>query len=82
MSDFASADGHKWQYMVTTGNIMLSFRAHKLVLSSCSPLFRQMLKKNTHPSPIVFLHGIRFADLSAILNFMYHGEVNVGQASD
>ena len=42
-----------------------------------------MLKKSTgHPSePMVFLHGIRFADLSAILNFMYHGEVNVGQAS-
>ena len=57
-------------------------RAHKLVLSSCSPLFRQMLKRSSaHPSPMVFLHGIRFADLSAILNFMYHGEVNVGQAS-
>ena len=55
-------------------------RAHKLVLSSCSPLFRQMLKRSSaHPSPMVFLHGIRFADLSAILNFMYHGEVNVGQ---
>ena len=64
----------------------LCFRAHKLVLSSCSPLFRQMLKKSAagrYPSaePMVFLHGIRFADLSAILNFMYHGEVNVGQAS-
>ena len=40
-----------------------------------------MLKKNTHPQPMIFLHGIRFADVSSILNFMYHGEVNVGQAS-
>ena len=34
-------------------------RAHKLVLSACSPLFKSMLKKNTHPVPMIFLHGIR-----------------------
>ena len=54
-------------------------RAHKLVLSACSPLFRAMLKKNAHPQPMIFLHGVRYADISAILNFMYHGEVNVNQ---
>ena len=54
-------------------------KAHKLVLSSCSPLFRTMLKKNSHPQPMIFLHGVRYADIVAILNFMYHGEVNVNQ---
>jgi len=54
-------------------------RAHKLVLSACSPLFRVMLKKNSHPQPMIFLRGIRFPDMVAILNFMYHGEVNVNQ---
>jgi hypothetical protein len=56
-----------------------AIKAHKLVLSSCSPLFRAMLKKNSHPQPMVFLHGVRFVDVAAILNFMYHGEVNVNQ---
>ena len=32
-------------------------RAHKLVLSACSPLFRIMLKKNSHPQPMIFLRG-------------------------
>lgn len=56
-----------------------TIRAHKLVLSSCSPLFRTMLKKNTHPQPMIFLHGVKYSDVAAILNFMYRGEVNVNQ---
>lgn len=62
--------------LVTGGQ---TIRAHKLVLSACSPLFRSMLKKNTHPQPMIFIHGVRYADITAILNFMYHGEVNVSQ---
>jgi len=62
--------------LVCDGDIV---RAHKLVLSACSPLFRIMLKKNSHPQPMIFLRGIRFPDMVAILNFMYHGEVNVNQ---
>jgi len=54
-------------------------KAHRLVLSACSPLFRVMLKKNSHPQPMIFLRGIRYPDMVAILNFMYHGEVNVNQ---
>jgi len=54
-------------------------KAHKLVLSACSPLFRLMLKKNSHPQPMIFLRGIRHPDMVSILNFMYNGEVNVNQ---
>ena len=42
--------------LVSDGQIV---RAHKLVLSACSPLFKSMLKKNMHPVPMIFLHGIR-----------------------
>jgi hypothetical protein len=62
--------------LVCDGDIV---QAHKLVLSACSPLFRIMLKKNSHPQPMIFLRGIRYPDMVAILNFMYHGEVNVNQ---
>merc|ERR1719225_2467783 len=62
--------------LVCDGDIV---RAHKLVLSACSHLIRIMLKKNSHPQPMIFLRGIRFPDMVAILNFMYRGEVNVNQ---
>ena len=42
-------------------------------------MFRTMLKKNEHPKPIIYLHGVRFTDIKAILNFMYRGEVNINQ---
>ena len=33
-----------------------------------------------HPQPVIFMHGVqRHSDVAAILNFMYRGEVNVGE---
>jgi len=54
-------------------------QAHKLILSACSPFFRSILKKNPHQHPLLYLKGVEFTDLQAVLNFMYHGEVNVAQ---
>jgi len=53
--------------------------AHKVVLAACSPFFRAILKRNRHEHPLLYLKGIRYTDLAAVLNFMYHGEVNVAQ---
>ncbi|XP_064095329.1 protein abrupt-like isoform X14 [Macrobrachium nipponense] len=52
-------------------------KAHKMVLSACSPYFRSLLKGNPCQHPIVFLKDVTFSNLSSILDFMYHGEVNV-----
>jgi len=54
-------------------------QAHKLIISACSPFFRNVLRRNPHQNPLIYLKGVRFTDLQAILNFMYHGEVNVAQ---
>lgn len=55
-------------------------QAHKVILSACSPFFRTVLARNsTHPNPLIYLRGIKFTDLESVLNFMYHGEVNVAQ---
>jgi len=54
-------------------------QAHKLILSACSPFFRTVFKQNPHPHPLLFLKGISYTDLQAIITFMYHGEVNVAQ---
>ena len=57
-----------------------TFKAHKLVLSACSPIFKNMLqKKNLNGQPFIFLHGVRSQDVQAILDFMYNGEVSVTQ---
>jgi len=60
-----------------------SLQAHKVILSACSSTFKQMLRdqarSSPHPHPYIFLRGVSFCDLSAVLDFMYHGEVNVAQ---
>ena len=53
--------------------------AHKVILSACSPWFRAILKRNPHQHPLLYLKGVKHSDLQAVLNFMYHGEVNVAQ---
>jgi len=54
-------------------------QAHKVILSACSPFFRDILRRNPHQHPLLYLKGVRFSDLQSVLNFMYHGEVNVSQ---
>jgi len=54
-------------------------QAHKVILSACSPFFRTVLKRNPHNHPLLYLKGVKYTNLIAVLNFMYHGEVNVVQ---
>ena len=54
-------------------------QAHKVILSACSPFFRNILRRNAHQHPLLYLKGVKYTDLQSVLNFMYHGEVNVAQ---
>jgi len=54
-------------------------QAHKVILSACSPFFRNILRKNPHQHPLLYLKGVKFKELASVLNFMYMGEVNVAQ---
>ncbi len=61
-------------------------QAHKVILSTCSPFFRNVLAKQSRASPlggllhpVIFLRGISAHDLRNVLDFMYKGEVNVAQ---
>ena len=54
-------------------------QAHKVILSACSTFFRNILRRNPHQHPLLYLRGIKYKELLSILNFMYNGEVNVAQ---
>ena len=53
--------------------------AHKVILSACSPFFRNILRRNNHQHPLLYLKGVNYSSIQSVLNFMYHGEVNVAQ---
>jgi len=53
--------------------------AHKVILSACSPFFRNILRRNSHQHPLLYLKGVKYKELLAVLNFMYQGEVSVAQ---
>ena len=50
---------------------------HKVVLSASSPFFMKILQRTKHKHPMIYLRGIKSKDLTHILEFMYHGQVNV-----
>ena len=52
---------------------------HKVILSACSNFFKSLLRRNPHNHPLLYLKGVKYSDLLCVLNFMYHGEVNVAQ---
>ena len=56
-----------------------SIKAHKVVLSACSPFFNKLLKTNPHPQPLIYMRGIKSSNLTAIVDFIYLGEANVFQ---
>ena len=54
-------------------------KAHKVVLSACSPFFKSILKNNPHQHPLLYLGGISSNDLQLVTDYIYHGEVQVRQ---
>ena len=51
----------------------MSVQAHGLVLSACSPVFRDVLENTS--SEIVYIEGVDIEDLKTILQLIYLGKV-------
>ena len=61
-------------------------RAHKLILSACSPVLRSLLKEqarltlNSKMMPVMlYLRGISAKGLNHVLDFIYKGSINLAQ---
>ena len=52
-------------------------KAHKVILSSCSNFFHQILIETSTENPLLFLKGIQHRELLAIVNFIYNGTTEV-----
>ena len=55
----------------------VQIKAHKIILSSCSPVLKKLLLDNPHPHPMIYLSGVKHEQLESILQWMYFGETNV-----
>lgn len=54
-----------------------SLKAHKVVLSACSPYFQHLFLDNPCQHPIVILKDVSFTDMKILIDFMYKGEVDI-----
>ncbi|XP_040564261.1 uncharacterized protein [Lepeophtheirus salmonis] len=53
-------------------------KAHKVILSACSPVFRSIIQSiPSYPHPVIYLKDINFDYLELILSFLYYGEMRV-----
>ncbi|CAB0015466.1 unnamed protein product [Nesidiocoris tenuis] len=56
-----------------------TFKAHKVVLSACSPYFQRIFSETPCKHPVIVLKDLRGWEVQAIVDFMYRGEISVGQ---
>ncbi|XP_017053615.1 longitudinals lacking protein isoform X3 [Drosophila ficusphila] len=54
-------------------------KAHKVVLSACSPYFATLLQEQYDKHPIFILKDVKYQELRAMMDYMYRGEVNISQ---
>ena len=46
-------------------------RAHKIILAASSQFFQKLLGKNKHAHPLIYMRGIKYDDLLAMMDFIY-----------
>ena len=55
------------------------YKAHKVVLSACSKVFKSIIGDNYSLNPIIYLRGILSYELESILQFIYLGQATFYQ---
>ena len=58
------------------------FKAHKIVLSACSSVFKSIIDDLPQNSSVIYLRGIQHQEMESILEFMYLGVAIFSRESD
>ena len=52
-----------------------TLKAHRNILSACSPVFKNILQMEINKShPVIYLRGIQHSEIESILQYIYLGE--------
>ena len=55
-------------------------RAHRNILSACSPVFKNILNLDSSiANPVIYLRGIQNSEMVSIMQFIYQGKVSVNE---
>ena len=55
-------------------------KAHKVILSACSPFIKSILQMDTDTNnAMIYLEGIQYAEIESLLQFVYFGEATLSQ---
>ena len=52
-------------------------RVHKVIISSASLFFKEILLRNSHSHPLIYLKDVNYAELSLLMKFIYFGQCEV-----
>ncbi|KAF5277205.1 hypothetical protein FQR65_LT03911 [Abscondita terminalis] len=56
-------------------------RAHKLILSACSPYFERIFHDNPCKHPVVIIRGVQCQEMQMILEYIYKGFIDIPASS-
>lgn len=56
-------------------------RAHKLILSACSPYFERIFNDNPCKHPVVIMRGVQYHEMQMILDYIYKGYIDIPASS-
>ena len=69
----------KYSDVTLVSDDQVHFKAHKIVLSACSPVFKKIIDNSPSQHTLIYLRGIQRYELESVLQFMYLGEGQVFQ---
>lgn len=55
------------------------FKAHKIILSACSSVFKSIINNLPQNNSVIYLRGIQHQEMESILEFMYLGVATLNQ---
>ncbi|KAK7872890.1 hypothetical protein R5R35_004215 [Gryllus longicercus] len=58
-----------------------SLKAHRLVLSACSPYFHMLFQEETGKHPFIVLVDASFETLKTVIEFVYRGETQISEGN-